>query len=296
MVLYITSTVLCMEFSYQKKETCLLLKNSLDLLYSNMENIQSILMWIIVRFLFIHISEKNKRRAEHHKAIFSALREWNSRKFKIAPDFNIFRSDLMKIDIIEQILSRSEDDKKNPIKFNEMVLDHLNCKDYQNSYQKYRKINELQDSFISQITHFLEYYKNHLRKFLNSHNIHSTGKQLEDYLQIYIYWIDYKQDLSDKDFESLIADTHGQIIITEEPYQSLTNPFLKLTELLIIDIKNQSNEVVGKVHQFKQMIDQIKNEVEEFQKSLDSIIAYESLGLKGKCGIEERLRFFKKFW
>lgn len=46
------------------------------------------------------------------------------------------------------------------------------------------------------------------------------------------------------------------------------------------------------------MIDEIKKAVEDFKKSIDSIIAYESVGLKGKCEIEEKLRFrlIKKFW
>ena len=39
--------VLCLESIFQKRETCLLLKNSLDLLYQNMENILYILMEVL---------------------------------------------------------------------------------------------------------------------------------------------------------------------------------------------------------------------------------------------------------
>ena len=248
-------------------------------------------------FIYPYISEKNKRKSEHHKAVFDILKEWSTREFKIVPDFTLFRLDLMKIDVIEQILSRDNDDKKNPIKFNEMVLDHLNCKEYQDSYQKYNKIKELQDNFNYKIIQFMDYNRNHLKEFLTSYNSNSTEKQLDDYLQFYLVWIYYKQKLSDNEFKSQIKELNGQIIIQmEEPYRSLTNPFPKLTDELIIVIKKQSNEVISKINPFYQMIDEIKKSLEDFQKSIDSIIAYESVGLKGKCEIEEKLSIFKKFW
>lgn len=188
-------------------------------------------------FIYPYISEKNKRKSEHHKAVFKILGEWSTREFKIVPDFHLFRLDLIKIDVVEQILSCIDDDKKNLIKFNEMVLDHLNCKEYQDSFQKYNKIKELQDSFNNQIFQFMEDNKNHLKEFLNSHNINPNEKQLNDYLQLYLYWIDYKQVIPDKEFLSQMNDYHGQLIINaDEPYQALNNPFTKLTEALIVDI------------------------------------------------------------
>lgn len=203
----------------------------------------------------------------------------------------------MKIDVIEQILSRSDDDKKNPIKFNEMVLEHLNCKEYRDSYQKYKKINELQNNFNNQIIQFIEDNRNHLKEFLNSQYIYSpTEKQLDDYLQFYLYWVDHKKNLSNDEFESNIRQFHGQVMIDIDKQYWLSNPFPMVEEELIVDIKNRRNELVKKIDEFYLMRDEIKKSIEGFQKSLDSIIAYESVGLKGKCDIEERLRLFKKFW
>lgn len=56
-------------------------------------------------FIYPYISAKNKSKSEHHKTVFNILKEWNTRKFKIAPAFNLFSLDLMKIDVIEQIFS-----------------------------------------------------------------------------------------------------------------------------------------------------------------------------------------------
>jgi hypothetical protein len=132
---------------------------------------------------------------KHIENIVDVLKDWRDRNFDIGDNFYLFHVEYLKIDLIEQLVPNTSNTTNGLQTKFEQTISHLNCEDYQYIYQKYNKIKELQNNFNSQITQFVEDNKNHLREFLKAHNINPTEKELDNYLQFYLYWIDYKKKI-----------------------------------------------------------------------------------------------------
>lgn len=90
-------------------------------------------------------AEKKEKRKNHQQQIVEVLTKWKEKKFNLNIDFHFFNFDFLKINVIEQILFKQSNDKFKTL--NEMALDHLNCKEYENSFQLYNKIKSFQHNF-----------------------------------------------------------------------------------------------------------------------------------------------------
>ncbi len=170
------------------------------------------------------------------------------------------------------------------------MLDHLNCKEYENPFQKFTEIKNLQIKFNNQINNFLENIKENLKQFLTSNSVDFTDEQMGMLLRYYLYWIADKNRLSEE-FDSRFANYRGKIIIDGE---DIFNPFSKIGKETKNYIQLTADEYREKLNGFYDIINNINTMVKEFQDSLQLIIDNSVIGVKGKCKIEKDLSLISK--
>ena len=235
-----------------------------------------------------YIYDKKIKKENHHKEIVDVFTNWKNKIFIYPIDFESFRLDSLKINIIEQIIPKQSNTELKTL--NEMTLDHLNCKEYKNSFHKYTEINNLQNKFNNQINNFLDSIKENLRQFLTSNNVKFTDGQLNMLLRYYLYWIADKNRLLEE-FDSRFANYRGKIIIDGE---DIFNPFSKIGKETKSYIQLTADENKEKLNVFYEIINNITTLLKEFQDSLQLIIDNSVIGIKGKCKIENDLSLFRK--
>ena len=173
---------------------------------------------------------------------------------------------------------------------NEMASDHLNCKEYEYTFQKLNEIKNLQNKFNNQINIFLDDNRKSLKRFLISNNVKFTDDQLNMLLRYYLYWIADKNRMSEG-FDSRIENYHGKIRIGDD---EIINPFQNIEGEIKNYIHTTSDEQIKELKKLIQMNDNINIVIKEFQESLEPIIANSVVGIKGICKIENDLSWIRK--
>ena len=219
------------------------------------------------------------------------MNKWKDSNLYTKINFHSFPLDSLEANVINQIVPKKSNTNKTLKTLNEMALDHLNCKEYENSFQKFCEIKTLQNNFNNSVNTFLDNIRINIRQFLTSNNIIFTNNELDMLLRYYLYWIADKNRMPDG-FENRIENYHGKINFGHD---EIINPFPNIEE----EIKNYiitTNEIQSKnLIELNEMNDRINKNVIEFQESLEPIIDNSVIGIKGNCIIENNLSHFKKF-
>ena len=142
-----------------------------------------------------------------------------------------------------------------------MALEHLNCKEYENSFQQYNKVKSLQHNFNNQIDTFIEGTRVKLRKFLISNNIKFTEEELHMLSRYYLYWIADKKRMSEG-FNVRFENYRGSI--KNEKDDEIINPFENIEREIKNYILITSDEQSKKLINLDKMIDNIDTTVKDF--------------------------------
>ena len=167
----------------------------------------------------------------------------------------------------------------------QMILSHLKSKEYTSARIKYETIKKIQNEHNKLVLEFINNYKQKLKQLLGVDNNNENENNIETLLQFILYKIYQVKTVTEINLEGIL-EYPSSIVEGEYPNFILNNPYPKDREKIIEFLKQNFDDIKNHLNKFKTNFKNINSNINDFKKQLKPIIDTSTLGLKGKCFIE----------
>lgn len=237
--------------------------------------------------------EKNKkndeREKEHTLQIFSVYQKWIDEQFSTYIDFISFDLNNLNLNVTSQIIPiRAKSNEKLKSK-EERALEHLNCEEYVNAYNKYNEILKFETKYNNQINQFIEKQRNNMIKEIELDETNENKLSIDNLLRIVLSKSkDIGNPKSTKtgiDFR--LHDLKINISISEIPLNvRIENPFPQKSKEIRSFIQSNYKEIYDFIIERENELITLNRLIQEFKNGLQFIIDNKGDGLNGKCDID----------
>lgn len=245
-------------------------------------------------FITPHTSERREQRKNHHNQIVDTLNVWYKKDIKLNEELNFKTINSLYIKVLEDFGLDGEIivNDKNPQTVEQMILSHLNSEEYSSAQIKYATIKNIQNEHNNLVLEFINNYKQKLKQLLGVDTDDENENKIETLLQFILYKTYYAKNVKEINLESILE--YETSIMDGENYPSfiLDNPYPQNREKIPEFVNQNFNEIKKYLTQFNTNFKNMNNNISEFKKQLKPIIDTSTIGLKGKCFIENRLSIF----